>query len=69
MVALEEHVPTDHLLRKIEAAVDFEFIREKVSYDTRASARGSASMPDAGLTGAWPSTSGARNRWSAASQM
>lgn len=32
MVTLEELVPKDHLLRKIEAAVDFEFIREKVAY-------------------------------------
>jgi transposase len=32
MVTLEELVPKDHLLRKIEAAVDFEFIREKVAH-------------------------------------
>ena len=32
MVTLEELVPRDHLLRKIDAAVDFEFIREKVSH-------------------------------------
>ncbi len=31
MVTLEELVPKDHLLRKIDAAVDFEFIREKVA--------------------------------------
>lgn len=32
MVTLEELVPQDHLLRKIEAAVDFEFIRAKVAH-------------------------------------
>lgn len=32
MVTLEELVPRDHLLRKIEAAVDFEFIRGKVAH-------------------------------------
>ncbi|MGR3907852.1 hypothetical protein Q3A80_12470 [Burkholderia sp. SR8] len=31
MVTLEEFVPKDHLLRQIDAAVDFEFIREKVA--------------------------------------
>ncbi|XHO07286.1 IS1182 family transposase ISBma2 (plasmid) [Ralstonia syzygii] len=31
MVTLEELVPKDHLLRKIDAAVDFEFIRAKVA--------------------------------------
>ncbi|AIP03134.1 hypothetical protein DP51_3410 [Burkholderia pseudomallei] len=29
MVTLEELVPKDHLLRQIDAAVDFEFIRAK----------------------------------------
>ena len=29
-VTLEELVPKDHLLRKIESAIDFEFIRERV---------------------------------------
>jgi len=32
MVTLEELVPKDHLLRKIEAAVNFEFIREQVAH-------------------------------------
>ncbi|BAO89082.1 transposase [Caballeronia cordobensis] len=32
MVTLEELVPKEHLLRKIDAAVDFEFIREKVTH-------------------------------------
>jgi transposase len=32
MVTLEMLVPQDHLLRKIEAAVDFEFIRDKVAH-------------------------------------
>jgi transposase len=32
MVTLEELVPKDHLLRKIDAAVDFEFIRGKVAH-------------------------------------
>ena len=32
MVTLEELVPKDHLLRKIEAAVDFEFIRAKLAH-------------------------------------
>lgn len=32
MVTFEELVPKDHLLRKIDAAVDFEFIREKVAH-------------------------------------
>lgn len=32
VVTLEELVPKDHLLLKIEAAVDFEFIREKVAH-------------------------------------
>ncbi|WP_459203838.1 IS1182 family transposase [Ralstonia pseudosolanacearum] len=32
MVTLEELVPKDHLLRKIDAAVDFEFIRAKVAH-------------------------------------
>lgn len=32
MVTLEMLVPGDHLLRKIEAAVDFEFIRSKVAH-------------------------------------
>ncbi|WP_246165072.1 IS1182 family transposase [Pigmentiphaga aceris] len=32
MVTLESLVPADHLLRKIAAAVDFEFIREKVAH-------------------------------------
>lgn len=32
MVTLEMLVPKDHLLRKIEGAVDFEFIREKVAH-------------------------------------
>ncbi|MGX0137818.1 hypothetical protein [Cupriavidus metallidurans] len=30
MVTLESLVPADHLLRKIDAAVDFEFIRAQV---------------------------------------
>jgi transposase len=29
-VSIEELVPQDHLLRKIERVVDFSFIREKV---------------------------------------
>ncbi|ALU87824.1 transposase IS4 family protein [Herbaspirillum rubrisubalbicans M1] len=32
MVTIEMLVPKDHLLRKIDAAVDFEFIREKVAH-------------------------------------
>lgn len=32
MVTLEMLVPQDHLLRKIDAAVDFEFIRDKVAH-------------------------------------
>lgn len=32
MVTLESLVPADHLLRKIDAAVDFEFIRAKVAH-------------------------------------
>lgn len=32
MVTLESLVPADHLLRKIDAAVDFEFIRTKVAH-------------------------------------
>ncbi len=32
MVTLEELVPKDHLLRQIDAAVDFEFIRAKVAH-------------------------------------
>lgn len=32
MVTLEGLVPKDHLLREIEAAVDFDFIREKVAH-------------------------------------
>lgn len=31
-VTLDELVPDDHLLRKIDAAIDFEFIREKVKH-------------------------------------
>jgi hypothetical protein len=31
-VTLEELAPEDHLLRKIDAAVDFEFVREKVAH-------------------------------------
>ena len=29
-VSIEELVPSDHLLRKIDKAIDFGFIREKV---------------------------------------
>ena len=29
-VSIEELVPRDHLLRKIDRVIDFEFIREKV---------------------------------------
>ncbi|KOT12454.1 hypothetical protein DM56_5062 [Burkholderia mallei] len=36
MVTLEELVPKDHLLRQIDAAVDFEFIRAKVAHLYRA---------------------------------
>ncbi|KGD07847.1 hypothetical protein DO70_538 [Burkholderia pseudomallei] len=32
MVTLEELVPKDHLLRQIDATVDFEFIRAKVAH-------------------------------------
>ncbi len=32
MVTLEMLVPKEHLLRKIDAVVDFEFIREKVAH-------------------------------------
>ncbi|KOS84030.1 hypothetical protein DO61_2254 [Burkholderia mallei] len=32
MVTLEELVPKDHLLRQIDAAVDFEFLRAKVAH-------------------------------------
>lgn len=32
MVTLEELVPEDHLVRKIDAAIDFEFIRDAVSH-------------------------------------
>lgn len=31
-VSIESLVPQDHLLRKIESAIDFSFIREKCSY-------------------------------------
>ncbi|WP_155628642.1 hypothetical protein [Burkholderia stagnalis] len=34
-VTLEERVPKDHLLRQIDAAVDVEFIREKVARGAR----------------------------------
>lgn len=32
MVTLESLVPTDHLVRKIAAAIDLEFIRERVAH-------------------------------------
>ncbi|MEE2026146.1 transposase, partial [Alkalimonas mucilaginosa] len=32
MVTLEELVPKDHLVRKVDAAIDFEFIREEVEH-------------------------------------
>ena len=32
MVTLEELVPKDHLVRKIDKAVDFEFIRDEVAH-------------------------------------
>lgn len=32
MVMLESPVPSDHLLRKVAAAVDFEFMRGKVAH-------------------------------------
>ncbi|MEE3110516.1 MAG: IS5/IS1182 family transposase, partial [Pseudomonadota bacterium] len=32
MVTLEELVPSNHLLRQIEAALDFSFIRERVRH-------------------------------------
>ena len=32
MVTLESLVPSDHLLRKIEQVIDFEFIRDKVAH-------------------------------------
>ncbi|MGM3189966.1 IS1182 family transposase [Dickeya dadantii subsp. dieffenbachiae] len=32
MVTLEERVPEDHLVRHIDAAIDFEFIRDEVSH-------------------------------------
>ena len=31
-VVLEDLVPQDHLIRKIDKAIDFEFIREKVKH-------------------------------------
>ncbi|KVC67821.1 hypothetical protein WT67_25655 [Burkholderia stagnalis] len=34
-VTLEERVPKDHLLRQIDAAVDVEFIRDKVARGAR----------------------------------
>ncbi|WP_155632958.1 hypothetical protein [Burkholderia stagnalis] len=34
-VTLEERVPKDHLLRQIDAAVDVEFIRDKVARSAR----------------------------------
>ncbi|EEO11871.1 transposase for IS1668 [Vibrio cholerae RC9] len=32
MVTLEELVPKDHLVRKVDAAIDFEFIRGEVEH-------------------------------------
>ena len=32
MVTLESLVPSDHLLRQIDACIDFEFIRNKVKH-------------------------------------
>ena len=32
MVTLEDLVPAEHLVRKIETAIDFEFIRDKVRH-------------------------------------
>jgi hypothetical protein len=34
MVILEDLVPADHLLRKIDTYIDFEFIRDKVRHLT-----------------------------------
>ncbi|WP_269139778.1 hypothetical protein [Burkholderia stagnalis] len=34
-MTLEERVPKDHLLRQIDAAVNVEFIREKVARSAR----------------------------------
>lgn len=31
-ITLDELVPEDHLLRKIDAAIDFEFIRDAVAH-------------------------------------
>lgn len=31
-VVLDQLVPQDHLIRKIDKAIDFEFIREKVKH-------------------------------------
>ena len=32
MVTVEELVPKNHLVRKVDTAIDFEFIRAKVEY-------------------------------------
>ncbi len=32
MVTLEELVPQHHLMRKVDAAIDFEFIRDEVAH-------------------------------------
>ncbi|ADZ43808.1 transposase for IS1668 [Yersinia enterocolitica subsp. palearctica YE-P4] len=32
MVTLEELVPQHHLVRKVDAAIDFEFIRDEVAH-------------------------------------
>ncbi len=32
MISLEQHVPKDHLVRKIDKAIDVKFIRDEVAY-------------------------------------
>jgi hypothetical protein len=32
MVTLDQLVPKDHLVRKVDAAIDFEFIRDEVAH-------------------------------------
>ena len=32
IICMDELVPSDHLLRKIDKVIDFEFIREKVKH-------------------------------------
>ncbi len=59
---LDEHVPVDHLLRRIDGVLDFGFVREALASSYSASGRPSID-PELGLNGLSALISASRCAW------